>query len=158
MPGGGGGGGWALVYLLDWDKSVSCLTERASFGSSTTKAVWTKVFFKVQVLQTVSFVTSSASKLVFHFDVAICAGHLNFPACVLTGAPPKDAHWLSYCELWSEVWGWCTAAVKGKQKGMPCWKLYRGHVCISDWELSQTDATESYQDICNFCKKEEAVK
>lgn len=50
------GGGWALVYLPERDKSISCLTEWASFISSTTKALWTKVFFKVQVFGTISFV------------------------------------------------------------------------------------------------------
>lgn len=33
----------------------------------------------------------------FHFDVTICAGHLNLPASVLTGTP-KDMNGLSLCE------------------------------------------------------------
>lgn len=48
--------GWALVYLPGWDKSISCLSEWASCVCSTTKALWTKAFFKVWVSGTVSFV------------------------------------------------------------------------------------------------------
>lgn len=92
------GRGWALVYLPERDKSISCLTEWASFTSSTTKAFWTKVFFKVQVFRSVSFVIRVQLNLCFHFDVAICAGHLNLH-CLCFNRNPEDMSGLSFCEL-----------------------------------------------------------
>lgn len=152
------GRGWALVYLPHWDKRISCLTEWASFGCSTTKDLWTKVFFKVpSVWGRFLCYTSPAPQLVFHFDVAICAGHLNLSACVLTGTP-EDINWRSFYELGIRSVGMMHSPLSKGNRNLPCWKLYWGHVCISDWELSQTDTTESYQDICNFCTKGKAVK
>lgn len=93
------------------------------------------------------------SQLVFHFDVAICAGHSSLPCLCFSRKP--QGHNLSVV-LWTgdeKCGDDAQPPVRGKRAGMSRWKPYRGHVCISDWELSQTDATESYQDICNFCKK-----
>lgn len=112
--------------------------------------VWQKVKVWVVIQQRLCGPRSSLKFGSLSFVISIQLLHLCF-ILTLPSAPPferlclclsheRQGHKLEVF-LWTEVERWgnhAQAPVKGEQKGMSHRKLYWGHVCISDWKLSQT--------------------